>query len=38
VNNTPFDPDPWGVGMLGEYIGAIYTQVEHHPLAIEKEQ
>ena len=26
------------VGILGEYIGAIYTQVKHRPLVIEKER
>jgi glycosyltransferase involved in cell wall biosynthesis len=26
------------LGILGEYIGAIYTQVLHHPLVIEKER
>lgn len=26
------------VGILGEYIGSIYTQVRHHPLVFEKER
>jgi hypothetical protein len=26
------------LGILGEYIGAIYTQVQHRPLVIEKER
>jgi len=26
------------LGILGEYIGAIYTQVHHRPLVIEKER
>src|SRR3989338_1877783 len=26
------------IGILGEYIGAIYTQVKHRPLVIEKER
>lgn len=26
------------IGILGEYTGAIYTQVKHHPLVIEKER
>jgi glycosyltransferase involved in cell wall biosynthesis len=26
------------LGILGEYIGAIYTQVKHHPRVIEKER
>jgi polyisoprenyl-phosphate glycosyltransferase len=26
------------LGIVGEYIGAIYTQVMHHPLVIEKER
>ena len=26
------------VGMIGEYVGAIYTQVKHRPLVIEKER
>jgi hypothetical protein len=26
------------LGIAGEYIGAIYTQVMHRPLAIEKER
>jgi hypothetical protein len=26
------------LGVLGEYIGAIYTQVMHRPLVIEKER
>ena len=26
------------LGVLGEYIGAIYTQVIHRPLVIEKER
>ena len=26
------------VGILGEYIGAIHTQVLHRPLVVEKEQ
>jgi hypothetical protein len=26
------------IGMIGEYIGAIYTQVQKRPLVIEKER
>ena len=26
------------LGILGEYIGAIHTQVQHRPFAIEKER
>jgi polyisoprenyl-phosphate glycosyltransferase len=26
------------IGMLGEYIGSIHTQVHHRPLVIEKER
>lgn len=26
------------IGLLGEYIGAIYTQVQHRPMVIEKER
>jgi hypothetical protein len=26
------------LGIIGEYIGAIYTQVQHRPLVIEKER
>ncbi|MEK7072159.1 MAG: glycosyltransferase, partial [Patescibacteria group bacterium] len=26
------------IGILGEYIGAIYTQVKHRPLVVEKER
>jgi len=26
------------MGMLGEYIGAIHTQVQHRPLAVELER
>jgi len=26
------------LGILGEYIGAIYTQILHRPLVIEKER
>jgi len=26
------------LGVLGEYVGAIYTQVQNRPLAVEKER
>ena len=26
------------IGMVGEYVGAIYTQIKHRPLVIEEER